>query len=704
MQQPSSQHRWRFFRIGGCDQVRIDSVADLRHLGELDQKLWAVLACPTAGLECDARTLELIDSDGDGSIRVPELRAAVAWALQALHTPELLLQPGGDLPLAALRRDTPEGAAWLAAAQQVLARRGRAAADALQVDDFADLASLFPADQINGDGIVPLALVTDPAAQALWAHVVATQEPVLDRSGAPGVSASTLAAFLAAAQQVQDWHAQAASQAAAGLWAWGAETGQALAAFDAVADKVQDYYTRCRLAAFDERATAALNPAIERYTHLAPQALSDTHAEVDALPLAQVAPGAALPLGPSVNPAWQARVAQLQQWVVEPVLGPRQALTQDEWDALAQRLLAYRAWLAQRPATPVADVPAAALSAALQPPAVAALHHLIEQDQACDANAQAVHALERLVRYRRDVLTVLRNFVNLNDFYAQQPPAMFQAGTLYIDQRSCNLCLRVADMDRHAALAALSGTFLLYCECTRPDEAPLTIVAAMTGGDVDDMLVPGRNGVFYDRAGRDWRAQVVKVVEAPVSVRQAFWSPYKRIARFMGEQMQRFAAARDQNVQDQAGAQVAAAPAAPAAFDIAKFAGIFAAIGLALGALGTAVVALVGGFMGLTWWQMPLVLLGVLLLISGPSMLLAWFKLRQRNVGPLLDANGWAVNIRARINLPFGASLTRLAQLPSGAERSLSDPYAEKSHAWLWWGALAVLLGALGWAWRQGWV
>ena len=66
----SDSHRWRFFRIGGFDQVRIETADDLRHLHELDQKLWAVLACPCSGLEIDSRTLKLIDSSDEGRLRV----------------------------------------------------------------------------------------------------------------------------------------------------------------------------------------------------------------------------------------------------------------------------------------------------------------------------------------------------------------------------------------------------------------------------------------------------------------------------------------------------------------------------------------------------------------------------------------------------------------------------------------------------------
>jgi hypothetical protein len=61
---------------------------------------------------------------------------------------------------------------------------------------------------------------------------------------------------------------------------------------------------------------------------------------------------------------------------------------------------------------------------------------------------------------------------------------------------------------------------------------------------------------------------------------------------------------------------------------------------------------------------------------------LAALKLRSRNLGPILDANGWAINARARINIPFGRTLTEVATLPANAQRSLSDPYAQRPLGW----------------------
>jgi hypothetical protein len=56
--------------------------------------------------------------------------------------------------------------------------------------------------------------------------------------------------------------------------------------------------------------------------------------------------------------------------------------------------------------------------------------------------------------------------------------------------------------------------------------------------------------------------------------------------------------------------------------------------------------------------------------------------MRRRNLGPILDANGWAVNAKAKMNVPFGGSLTAVAALPPGSQRDLVDPFAEKKSPW----------------------
>ena len=317
-------------------------------------------------------------------------------------------------------------------------------------------------------------------------------------------------------------------------------------------------------------------------------------------------------------------------------------------------------------------------------------------DNAC-ARLTDMADVEKLVRYHRDLFRLLNNFVAFTDFYSADGWATFQIGTLYLDGRACELCVRVDDAGKHAALAGLAKTFLAYCDCTRPGGEKMTIAAAFTGGDSDNLMI-GRNGLFYDRKGRDWDATITKIIENPISIRQAFWAPYKKLVRLVEEQVAKRAAAADAAANSQlttAATTVThadkAKPAEPKKIDV----GTVAALGVAFGAIGTALATVAGyavGLLHLPFWQVCLALAGLLLLVSGPAMLIAWLKLRQRNLGPILDANGWAINGRVRMNVPFGGSLTAVAELPPGATTTLDDPFAEAPSAWPKLVAVAVAL------------
>src|SRR5690606_667133 len=139
--------------------------------------------------------------------------------------------------------------------------------------------------------------------------------------------------------------------------------------------------------------------------------------------------------------------------------------------------------------------------------------------------------------------------VSFQNFYWRREKAIFQASRLYIGGRSCDLGVEVGDADADGVVGASSESFLMYCACTLRAQTgwvreTLNIVAAVTAGEQSELAV-GRNGLFYDRDGNDWDATVVKVVQNAISVREAFWSPYRRVSKLVSDQIQKFAASRD---------------------------------------------------------------------------------------------------------------------------------------------------------------
>lgn len=527
--------------MGGVTRVKIQSGEDIRHLGELDEKLWTVLSCPTTGLEIDSESLRLIDADGDGKLRVKEVQQAATWLCSVLRDPEVLLAGKAEVLIA----------------------------------DIADEGMRTVAEAVaKGNPQVSLAEVEAAIAGVSIEAVVAPEAPY---------------------------------------------AADVMAAYKAKKDEYAAYFEQEKLAK---------------------------------LGLAVIAADAVKP-------------------------GMEQAAFEEMGKAIAD----YEAAVAA-----AADANAKALSA---------------------AQAQ-YQPLRKLLMLNCDFYRLLRNFVTFEDFYRKDIQAIFQAGTLVIDQRACTLCLRVNDMGKQNAQAGASGMYLVYCDCeSKKLGQKMQIVAAMTVGDIRNLTV-GKNALFYDNQGNDWDAVVTKIIDNPISISQAFWSPYRKFGAWVTDLINKSAAEKDSKgfadltakVQEGAKNPPAAGEKPKVqAFDIAKFAGIFAAIGMAVGFIGDFFKNVVAGFAVLQWWQDILAVIGILLVISGPAMFLAWTKLRKRNLAPVLNANGWAINADVMVSVVFGNTLTTQAQFPL---LQLVDPSVKKKMpCWAKWliGVVAAAILAAGiWA------
>ncbi|MBO4250789.1 MAG: hypothetical protein J5884_05980 [Paludibacteraceae bacterium] len=500
-----AKYKWNFANVGGVTRVRIQSAEDIRHLGELDKKMWTVLSCPTTGLEISEESLKAMDLDGDGKLRLKEVVAAAEWLCATLKDPKSLFEQKDEIAL-----DNIADASIVAVAKKVAEKKS-------SVVRLADVDAAIGAIAIEEQPV--------PAAP-LEADVIAAYK-----------------------------------------------------------EKSAEY------AAYFEQA------------------------KLQKLGLALI-----------------------------PEDAPKPGMKEKDFVVMGKQIAD---WEAAKAAAEGANADAlAAAKAEFEP-------------------------LRKLLLLHRDFYRVLRNFVTLEDFYDgdEKTIAAFQAGTLIIDQRACHLCIRVNDLPKHDTQAPLSGIYLLYCNCeSKKLGKSMQIVAAMTQGEIKNLSV-GKNGVFYDNAGLDYDATVFKIIDNPISIRQAFWTPYRKLGDWITAKINKSAAEKDAAVMSDVTTKIEAKAeggeaAQKPAFDIAKFAGIFAAIGMALGMIGTALVSVAKGLSGFTWWQYIVLFVVILLLISGPSMVMAWLKLRRRNLAPVLNANGWAVNSDALVSVIFGRTLTEQVAFP----------------------------------------
>ena len=507
-----SKYKWSFANVGGVTRVRIKSAEDVRHLGELDKKMWTVLSCPVNGLEISSDSLRLMDQDGDGQLRLKEVVATADWLCATLRDPQSLFEQS----------------------------------DVINIKNIADEGIRVISDKLQKDGKVALADV-QAAIEA-----IAIETPELP---AAPFEADVIAAYKAKSPEYAAYFEQ---------------------------EKLQ----KLGLASIPEDA-------------------------------------------------------------------PKPGMTEKKFIEMGDQISKWES-------------------------EVESIKSKVESEMAA-AKAE-FEPLRKLLLLHRDFYRLLRNFVTLEDFYDndEKTVASFLAGTLILDQRACKLCIRVNDLAKHDSQAPLSGMYLLYCNCeNKKTGKKLQIVAAMTQGEIKNLSV-GKNGIFYDNDGLDYDATVFKIIENPISLRQAFWNPYRKMAKWVEDKINKSAAEKDAKTFDDMTAKVATAADPNAekksAFDIAKFAGIFAAIGMALGMIGTALASVAKGWISLTWWQQIIVFVCILLIISGPSMIMAWMKLRRRNLAPVLNANGWAINADSIISVPFGLKLTEHVRFPFTKNPAKKNP------------------------------
>lgn len=521
-------HAWTEFRAGQMKQVSLGTGADIEALAELDRKQWLVLSMPVNGVRFDRRMLELMDADGDGRIRTPEVLGAIGF-LKSRNV---------------------------------------------------DFDSLFTAAE---------------AEEKALADVVARQ--------------ADLAALEPSAEDkkaLADWEAKGKSAEIAVV-------GEATA--DAAA------------------ALAAVEPAVDAF-----------FTPPDDMPLVTEAPDCELPLKDHLNPKHLETILAFAEKCVTPVLGEKTSLSRLDYKKVKAAFAPFRAWSAAKP--------------------------VMNAGKKAELDDE-----ERVLRYKLHLLEFLENFVNMRRLYDVNRLAIFQTGILRIDAKELNLCFHVNGEGAHSALAAQSKCCVIYVKLARPsDKLERSACAVVTAGAVGQLYV-GRNGVFYDRNGKDWEAVITKVVEAQVCLSEAFWSPWKKLGDGIGAMVKKFLA----NRQTAATANVLAAPQNAQAGGAAMASSV-AAVGIGVGMMGAALASILAAVKGMSLAQILLSVCAVILVVSLPSMILAWFKLRQRDLGAILNASGWAINRPMRFSMKRAKAFTVCAPNP---------------HAWLFKILVCLVLWAV---------
>ncbi|WP_171818052.1 kinesin [Pyxidicoccus fallax] len=662
-------------RYGGSLQVDLPSFDVLEEAVRIPETQWIATACPLEGLSCDPRFLSLMDTDGNGRIRVAEVRSAVEWAAKRLKD-----RKGADAGSPVLELDalTEEARPLRSAAETIL--RTLKAPDGARIS----LEQVRASDKAlretgqNGDGIVSPAHLPEPL-RPLAVAIMASFPEVKNRAGEPGIDPAMLKRFR---EERAALFAHVEAKGAA--FTLGEASLDTAKRIREVAPLLDTYFLQCRLVAAQPEAAASLRLRAERVEG----ALGDTAALGKAagdLPIAPPEPAGVLEWARLLRgPAYEMLEA-FRKDVAGPLTGDARRLTDPAWRELVAKADAVLAWQAKFDASPVQKM--AATLPTVSDADLDAIEAACAADLALKPTLDAIVELERLVLYQQWLLMFANNFISMPNIYLPKRRALMEKGALILGGRKYTLSVLTTNRAAHAALTAQGTTCILYVQVAPKDGAPSYEVAVpVTRGRSTDLLV-GKRGIFYDVDGKEHDATVTHVNRQPVSLWEAMTMPFTRMGTFITSKVESLASAGEKTFDttlEKGYTQAVTAPPTPAAAPAPAAAaapapaagglgGLLAAGSIAAAALGSSFAFIVTQVKSLTLVDLISAATLIAIVVMAPAGLLGWLKLRRRNLALLLEGSGWALNDRLMLTPALSSLVTRRPKLPKGARVDRMD-------------------------------
>ncbi len=669
--------RMTFSLYGNAPHLRLEAASDLEQALVLDEAHWVATSAPVDTLNTDPVFLSLLDANGDGRISCHDVRDAIRWLLRVLSDLSGVSDASSTLRLNAVNRETAEGTNIVGAAGKVLVKIGKPNAEEISLAELRKVKQQSEAVPISESGVVLPDAADEPEIQQFIRDILATAGGVPHPSGNLGVDTDTLNRFLQAAKDFLDWQTLGqipADSQRTDIVPLGKATGAAYAALTPLKAKLDQYFAQCLALVLDDRFSQNMG-----WTEAELQSLDlDDPAVIEEVlqkaPLAKATSERTLNLAAAINPFYAERIEIFFQETVKPVLGERQTLNAREWQELRLIFSAHENWLQSKSGAMVEPLGTEKLQAYLEPRYAQIVTDLIADSRGTAIIMDNLRLTEKLLLFQCHLLRFANNFVSFPELYDTRAKALFELGSLVMDGRRFNFAVRVGNRAEHVNVAKTSSLCVLYATVMPKDGRPAyEISVPVTSGSKGNLCL-GKRGVFYDVEGRENDARILDIIENPISFWEALLSPFKRIGKLLSGKIEAWTTAAGTKLetttstaftqvgQPRPGTSTAPAPAGSGA------AGMLMGAGVATAALGSATAYIAKTLAETSWLAILTGVLGAVLLVLIPTGIIAFFKLRRRDLSAILEGSGWAINARMRLTSRQGRFFTQRPKYPAGSK------------------------------------
>ncbi|MBN2713541.1 MAG: hypothetical protein JXR97_14060 [Planctomycetes bacterium] len=678
-------------KIGGCYQLDLDCPEKLKALLDLDEALWAAMSIPNELLTCDQAFLRFLDTDENARVRTDELRQGITWLFRMLKDFSGVASGSDRLMLSAIDDGNEEGAAVKRAAELILSNLNADDRTAVTLEQVRNRQSILGSGAANGDGVIPPEAVKgDTLLEPFIRDIMSTIGSVGDASGLSGVTDEQMNKFTAEAKAYLEWYDRGLipeGETKTNVMPLGADTPSAYEHYKKVADKIDQYFSLSSMVRLDERLVDKLRLMEQGITEAD---LADTAAiegRMRKIAVAMPRADEILHIDENINPVFREDIASFAENVL-PHFSKSDVydeLRLHTWRKIKASFAPYTAWLETKGGVAVENLGQEKLKNYIQGDLPGCLQKIMDEDKAVARELEQIQNVEKLILCQRWMMELVNNFVSFPVLYDPERRSLVELGTLILDGRRFTLNVLVRDRKAHKEIAKECQICLLYLEVVSSDKAkkdklPATfenglpdrfeIATAVTAGSMRN-LFRGKKGLFVTSEGRELDATVVDIIENPVSLWEAVKQPFKKLGEFVGKQAEKFSTSRYASMEKSIDKTVSEVDknitTVPAKAGKKNDSQAGALRDLLMG--GSVALAAVGGTFtyivktikegGVGFGDVLMVLGGIIALIAMPTLIVAWAKLRRRNLAVLFEACGMTMNVDMMLTTRIGNLFTR---------------------------------------------
>jgi len=659
-----------FKRYGGSHQLKIQDAHDLEKIQTLNEAHWAATSVPIDNLDCDRVFLSHVDTDKNGRIRTRELKEAQAWLYRMLADRSRLSEGTDVLRLDDIDTSHAEGQELRKTAEFILNNLGLPQAKEISLHQVRDAESIIANAANNGDGVVPPEAVADADLAQFISSIMDTVGSTMDASGKPGVVKKEIEDFFHAAETYLAWTEKGkipAGKDSTDVMPWGNDTPHLYQLVANLEEKIDQYFIQCAMVGFDERAAVQMQlrqKELEETDFTNPEVLRDRLMNA---PLAKVNPEGILDFKGAVNALYREQLLESRDKIFKRAIGEDvKQLTQKQWEKVKTIFAPYRAYVESKQGGAVEKLGDDLLRKYLQGQYRERLNEVIGKDSSVADELSQIHTAEKLILYQRWLLELANNFVSFANLYNPSIRALFEAGTLVIDGREIMFTMKVQDVQAHKTQSEKSYMCLLYLEVTgRQDrEIAFNIVAPVTSSNIGELRV-SKLGIFFTIDGREWDAEIKDIVVNPISIWESVTAPCRQVSDFIKAQVDKLNKFREEKIQT--------TMAVPTTSTSGATRDLLLGGGIAIAALGSAFAYIIKALSQVKLSHVLGILLGIIAIVVLPGMIVGFVKIRKRDMSILLEASGWAINVRMRLSIALGRLFTHIPRLPKQARKEKRD-------------------------------